>query len=916
MRHRLIFFYGSIAFALCLLAIFFLLSPTPMTAPSRAESLAWLDLDGPWGGPAQALSLNPDYPADPLVFGGGGRDLGHASWAGQGIFRSNDGGLTWPERGGPENGALFDVSLSPNWRNDGYALAAFWLGLWSTSNRGDSWQQLSSLETGGPLGIMAVAVGPTQDGARILLAGGAYGGIWRSSNSGTSWNFLDQVSSVSALGFQPTNMQVALAATSNGVWRSSDAGLTWSSVTSSTQVFDLAFRPGGSEAYATFDSHIWRSDDGGLTWQRFTDLTVPYLNPIGVSADGVGLFTAVNGTIFRYEADASKFVTVTTNLASSYILRLAPSPTYAVDHTLLLSTFDGVYISRDGGETFVRSQGFYPLYVYDLQAAPDYPAGEDLFATGGYGIWVLRTGEWQPLNNGLIGGSASNVNSLAVSPNYADDGTIFAGQSSGVSIGASLYRSVDRGASWQRLTGAAYILKVELSPDFAADRRVYLLADQRVIRSDDAGESWSSAPIWGFSNPAQAMALSPHFASNQTVYAVGANVYRSTDGGDTWTPATNPPPIGAASDPPWQPRRFAVAADDTLYLSIYRYEMTPPYRRHDQLWISRDMGDTWAWLDVAPDHPVADLIVSQADDALYLSTFDDNPTDEFDIAPDLFRSGDRGATWQNLGAIPNGATGSKLLAPPGIADTLLVGGRGVWQISPSSAPTATPDPCQELLLNRSFEYDGVWRIPTTGYSALRSLDRHSHGYWSMRTGIVDAGENRRSYSDFSQDVVLPDLPSLTLRVDRWPQAGAGAQAASVEQLGAILAATTLDEFQAALEASAADLQYAMVIAPPAGAIHFLYAGLDNDQQWVSEGFDLAAYRGQTVRLQFGTFNNGVGSLAAQFFDNMHVQACDATPPTPTATPTASATATPVSQTWLPVILRSGGGGTIPPPIGE
>lgn len=406
------------------------------------------------------------------------------------------------------------------------------------------------------------------------------------------------------------------------------------------------------------------------------------------------------------------------------------------------------------------------------------------------------------------------------------------------------------------------------------------------------------------------MELSPNFSANQTIYAVGSNVYRSRDAGESWQTASAPPPIIANSEPSWQPRRLTVAVDDALFLAIYSYEMAPPYRRHDQLWTSSDGGDTWSQLSAAPDRPVADLTVSQTDDALYLSTFDDNPIDEFDIAPDLFRSGDRGATWQNLGAIPNGATGSKLLAPPGLSDTLLVGGSGVWQISPSSAPTATPNPCRELLLNRSFEYDGLWRIPTTGYSALRSMDRHSHGYWSMRTGIVDVADNRRSYSDFSQDVALPDLPALSLRIDRWPQAGAGAQAASTEQPDAILAATTLDEFRAALEASAADLQYAMVITPPAGTIHFLYTRLDDDQAWVSEEFDLAEYRGQTVRLQFGTFNNGVGPLAAQFFDNMRLQVCSEFPPTPTPS------ATPLSQTWLPVILRSGGGGTIPPPIGE
>jgi hypothetical protein len=109
-------------------------------------------------------------------------------------------------------------------------------------------------------------------------------------------------------------------------------------------------------------------------------------------------------------------------------------------------------------------------------------------------------------------------------------------------------------------------------------------------------------------------------------------------------------------------------------------------------------------------------------------------------------------------------------------------------------------------------------------------------------------------------------------------------------------------------ATAGDLQYAMVIAPPGGPLHFLYARLDDDRAWVSESFDLSAYHGQTVRLQFGTYNDGVGAQAAQFFDAMSVQACT-TPPAPTPT----ATAPPPSagtHTWLPIIEKEGGG-TIP-----
>lgn len=926
MRRQYFFYYG-LTFSLApLLSIFLLLTLSTMNAPSRAGSPAWLDLDGPWGGPAQSLSLNPDYPTDPVVFAGGGRDFGHASWGGFGVFRSNDGGLTWPDRGGPENGALFDVAFSPDWQNDGYALAAFWLGLWSTTDRGASWRQLSSLETGGPLGITAVAVGPVIEGSRVLLAGGAYGGIWRAVGDGAPWTFLGQVSSVSAIAFQPTNMQIALAGASDGVWRSTDAGLTWTRVTTPTQVYDLAFRPGGSEAYATFDSRIWRSDDGGLSWQPFTDLTASFLNPIGVSADGAGLFTAAGDTLYRYDAASSSFVTVTTNLATNYILRLAPSPTYAADKTLLLSTYDGVYISRDEGATFTRSHGFYKLPVADLQTAPDYVAGGDLFATGAFGIWRWQSGEWRPLNKGIIGTLASSVSTLAVSPDYANDGALFAGQSSSVSIGASLYRSVDRGATWQRLVGAASILKVMLSPNFAGDHRVFMLADQRVLTSNDAGETWSLSPIWDFDNTARLLALSPNFSANQTLYAVGSNVYRSLDAGVTWQMSSSLPPAPPDSDPWWQPRHLVVAADDTLFLNMSGFEAAPPYRRREQLWMSSDQGETWSQLSAAPDRPVADMAINLTDDTIYLSTFDDNPNDEFDLPADLYRSADRGKTWQNLGAIPNDADGSQLLAPSGMSDAILVGGEGVWQFTSTLAPTATPDPCQELLANGSFEYKGVWRIPVTAYSAEYTLERHSHGSWSMRTGIVDPAANRRSYSDFSQDVTLPDLPVLSLRFQRWPQAGASAATASSADLQKILAATTLEEFQRIVETTAADLQYAMVIAPPGGTIHFLYARLDNNQAWVNEEFDLAAFRGRTVRLQFGTFNDGVGSLAAQFFDNMKLRACSATPvtpdPTPTATPSPTPTVTPIPGTtpmpanrmWLPAIQRSGGG-AIPPLIG-
>jgi hypothetical protein len=133
-------------------------------------------------------------------------------------------------------------------------------------------------------------------------------------------------------------------------------------------------------------------------------------------------------------------------------------------------------------------------------------------------------------------------------------------------------------------------------------------------------------------------------------------------------------------------------------------------------------------------------------------------------------STDAGATWQNLGAIPNGAAA---LATSTAADTLWAGNRGIWEFAAGPAPTATPNPLQDLLANRSFEYEAAWRIPDTAYDAAYSQEQHFAGAWSMRTGIADPADNVRSYSDFSQDVTLPRSSTVTLRLQRWTQAGAG-----------------------------------------------------------------------------------------------------------------------------------------------
>ena len=151
------------------------------------------------------------------------------TWLGLGIFGSHDGGLTWPDRGGPPNGAALDIAFSPSWQSDGYAAVAFFQDVWSTGDRGATWQQLPGSDGGGPTYLQTVAVSSPTNGMHTLLAAGLYGGIHRSPDNGTTWHYDATPGTVRRVRFSPTAAGLALAAGS-GIWRSTDGGVTWSQV--------------------------------------------------------------------------------------------------------------------------------------------------------------------------------------------------------------------------------------------------------------------------------------------------------------------------------------------------------------------------------------------------------------------------------------------------------------------------------------------------------------------------------------------------------------------------------------------------------------------------------------------------------------------------------------------------------------
>lgn len=141
---------------------------------------------------------------------------------------------------------------------------------------------------------------------------------------------------------------------------------------------------------------------------------------------------------------------------------------------------------------------------------------------------------------------------IETSPNFAEDNTLLARTERG-----ALYRSTDGGASWARLAGGLpedrdQKLYVFFSPDYAADRTIYVTGHRGeawsygVWRSQDGGEQW--APLWNnlVHLRGEHIAFSPSFAQDRTMVlrarfhdvlsgVTGSSFQQSTDGGLSWT---------------------------------------------------------------------------------------------------------------------------------------------------------------------------------------------------------------------------------------------------------------------------------------------------------------------------------------------------------------------------------------------
>jgi hypothetical protein len=185
--------------------------------------------------------------------------------------------------------------------------------------------------------------------------------------------------------------------------------------------------------------------------------------------------------------------------------------------------------------------------------------------------------------------------------------------------------------------------------------------------------------------------------------------------------------------------------------------------------------------------------------------------------------------------------------------------------TPSPSPTPPPGTCTELFANNSFETDSDWGIPITVYTAGYTTNQTHTGLRSMRTGIEFLGHNRFSYSDAYQVAGIPvSSTSATLEMYIYPVSG--------EPTTLTLAKKPTAELLAS-QSSGGDVQYVLLLDWWGNWIDTFLWQRKNTQFWGLHQFDLGSYIGDTVRVQFGTYNDGWGGITTMYVDDTTLQAC-------------------------------------------
>jgi photosystem II stability/assembly factor-like uncharacterized protein len=443
---------------------------------STDGGVTWRSLQsGSVFGLAAPLAIDPQNSS--IVYSGNYND----------IFKSTDGGRTWKSSsaGMPLTCCLIPNTLAIDPINPVNVYAALSIGLFKSTDRGASWRAVYPYTGPQQPQFESVVLDPRNSGVLYGLSGGVYkstdGGItWIAVNSGLP---ASQSNSsyypVTSLTIDPQDNNTLYAGTSAGLYKSTDGGTTWRRANSGLAgaVGPIAVDPWNSGTlYASSspfsppgNGGVYKSTDAGANWVP-SNLGIRAVRIASIVADPqrAGTLYASSG-VGRLKSTDGGTTWQTLTTAPGGVLAIDPKDT----NTLYAGDVKAVAKSRDGGATWVSVRTGLPdgcTYVSSLAIDPQDTGTVYAAFQGGGDICLSRQnvvgGLWQSTDGGItwmqVGSQPKGGGLHGVVIDPLNTSSIYGWN------GMGLYKSPDRGVSWQTLdlgvTDKDYVYTVVVNP--------------------------------------------------------------------------------------------------------------------------------------------------------------------------------------------------------------------------------------------------------------------------------------------------------------------------------------------------------------------------------------------------------------------------------------------------------------------
>jgi len=700
---------------------------TRASAPPATEPVQW-EAAGPFnvGGRVTSLAV---HPTDHQVL--------YAGAAAGGVWRSRDGGksweTTWPKSANPHIGALAIHSKNPlviycatgeaNLSADSYAGS----GIYISQDGGDTWNMLApAKECGLPRRIGTIGVHPYSGDGQVLYLGGVTheetipSGLYASSDGGKTWDVERFFSSRNywchSIVFHPDGLVFAAletTGTQNGIWRLNDEG--WEHLEMGLPPSDrlgriaLAIAPSQPDTlYALAGdwgakkvAGIFRSRNKGERWEKigdeqFADEHLPsYDCTIAVHPQDPD-FVVWGGVDLYITRDSGKKWVRATQWNADH---MNPSYAHSDHHALAMPAGDRIYtgsdggvaVSEDGGKSWTdRSRGMNTTMFYSLDVAP---TNSSIFGGGAQDNGTLMAGigspkgDFQQVLTGDGGG-------MVFDP--ADEKHVF-GTAQNLRVSRHSPSPRWDSASWKEAPLPASIVTADelsqtdvavmaIDPTSTARVKTIWIGSKRLWRTSNYGGNWYPGSPFLDGTVITAIEIAPANPEMLFVGTTKGSIFRSRDGGQSWSGNVSGPeiPMRLVSQIRTHPK-FAEKVVATVAGTGVVSRFIPHTRHYaagmsaeeatagiDHVFYSEDGGSTWRPIDGLdmPDVPYKSAV------------FESHPPYRLFVANDcgVWMTEDL-RHWVDLSAsLPNVVVNSLVYHHDDRILTVATYGRGIWRL--------------------------------------------------------------------------------------------------------------------------------------------------------------------------------------------------------------------------------------------